>query len=497
CGRAPLFRSVGLDFGRLRVSEATPFEAPDPGHWAPRGFAVIHVDGRGSGASEGKLDPLGDRTISDYCEVLAWASRQPWCNGRVATMGVSYLAVAQWFVAERQPEALAAMAPWEGFNDVYRDLMFHGGIPETGFVGWWLRGDQNAAPPGSDDPPEFSAADPWYSHLPLPARALTGLALTQHFAPAIDRMALPRIDLTRIIAPALLCGSWSAQGIHSRGAFFAWDEISSIHKELFTHGRHEWTVAYSPEALAAQEAFLTRHLKATGPVVANPAPVRVEILQDRDRFTEFQAADWPLPQARMTSLYMGEDEHLHAQPPPVAAQISWRSDSDEQVVFRYRFLGDAQLCGPMQAILFFQIDQGEDADLFLGICKEDPQGRRVPVYNFLKRDELMAHGWLRASHRALDPIRSRPWRPVLSHAAPAPLQAGPVYRLDMEILPAGMAFEAGSALCLIVSGRDIIANPNCQHKRLRNSGRHRLMVGGETASQLIVPLLTARPADKS
>ena len=489
CGRAPLFRSVGLDFGDLRLSEATPFEAPDPGHWVPRGFAVIHIDGRGSGSSGGKRDPLGARTITDYCEVIDWASRQPWSSGRVGTMGISYLAVAQWFVAERRPEALAAIVPWEGFNDVYRDLMFHGGIPETGFVGWWLRGDQNAAPPGTADPPRFRPTDPWYAPLPMPAVALTGLALTRHFAPAIDRLALPKVDLTRIITPALLCGSWSAQGIHSRGAFVAWDEIGSLHKELFTHGRHEWTVAYSPEALATQEDFLNRHLKAAGPVPVNPNPVRAEILQDRDRFDALQAAAWPLPQTDFKSLYLGSDRMLHTAAPAMATEVSWQSDNAEQLVLRHRFDTQARICGPMRATLYLKIEVGEDADLFLGLFKEDASGQRVPVYNFLKRDELMARGWLRASHRALDNKRSRPWRPALSHADPRPLLPNRAYRLDVEILPAGMAFEAGSSLCLVISGQDIVANPNCQHKALRNRGRHRLLCGGRRASHITVPLL--------
>ena len=489
CGRAAVFRSVGLDFGRMRVSEATPFEAPDPAFWVPRGFAVIHVDGRGTGASAGRKDPLGERTISDYCEVIDWASRQPWSTGRVATLGISYLAVAQWFIAERRPAALTAMIPWEGFNDIYRDLMFHGGIPETGFVGWWLRGDQNSAPPESKTDPVFVPSDPWYAHLPLPDMAMTGLALTGHFAPAIDRLALPTLDLKRIVTPALICGSWSAQGIHSRGAFVAWDEIGSPHKELFTHGRHEWTVAYSPEALAAQESFLNRHLKAAGAATANPLPVRAELLQDRERFIEIKAAAWPLPQSEFTELYLGDDGRLDIQAPSVAAEISWRSDSGDQIVLRHRFSRNEALCGPMQAILYLQIDAGEDADLFLGLYKEDPSGARVPVFNFLKRDELMAHGWIRASHRSLDAQRSRPWRPVLSHKAPAPIQPGEVYRLDIEILPCGMAFEAGSNLCLVISGRDIISNPNCQHKVLRNQGRHRIHTGGEHASRIIVPRL--------
>jgi uncharacterized protein len=148
-GRARIFRAVGLDFGDIRVSDHTPFEAPDPGYWVPHGYIVIHVDGRGSGNSEGELNGAGPATIRDYADIITWASQQSWSTGKVAMVGVSYLAFVQWAVAALQPEGLAAMIPWEGFSDPYRDLMFHGGIPETGFVDWWMRGDQSNSAPGN------------------------------------------------------------------------------------------------------------------------------------------------------------------------------------------------------------------------------------------------------------------------------------------------------------------------------------------------------------
>lgn len=50
--RGPANRSIGLDMGDMRVSEATPFEAADPGYWVPHDFVVIHVDALGSGKSD-------------------------------------------------------------------------------------------------------------------------------------------------------------------------------------------------------------------------------------------------------------------------------------------------------------------------------------------------------------------------------------------------------------------------------------------------------------
>ena len=74
------------------------------------------------------------REAEDYYEMIEWAAKQPWSNGNIGTNGVSYLAVTQWWVASLNPPHLKAMIPWEGLNDMYREVAFHGGIPDTGFI---------------------------------------------------------------------------------------------------------------------------------------------------------------------------------------------------------------------------------------------------------------------------------------------------------------------------------------------------------------------------
>ena len=81
--------------------------------------------------------------------MIEWLGVQPWCNGKVGTTGNSYLSISQWFAAAEQPSHLAAIAPWEGMSDLYRDLVMRGGIPDfafskrlaTAFVGKHLRED--------------------------------------------------------------------------------------------------------------------------------------------------------------------------------------------------------------------------------------------------------------------------------------------------------------------------------------------------------------------
>ena len=62
---------------------------------------------------------------------------QPWSNGKVGLNGISYYAINQWHVASLQPPHLAAMCPWEGAADWYRDMTHHGGILCTFWANWY------------------------------------------------------------------------------------------------------------------------------------------------------------------------------------------------------------------------------------------------------------------------------------------------------------------------------------------------------------------------
>ena len=62
---------------------------------------------------------------------------QPWCNGNVGLLGISYYAINQWFAANRRQPSLKAIIPWEGFADIYRDALFHGGILSVFMTNWF------------------------------------------------------------------------------------------------------------------------------------------------------------------------------------------------------------------------------------------------------------------------------------------------------------------------------------------------------------------------
>lgn len=116
------------------------WETPDPAFWTKNGYAVVRADERGTGQSPGLLDTMSRSTAEAFVEVVEWCAEQTWSSGKVGLLGISYYAGTQWRVAARQPKGLAAIIPWEGMSDYYRDRCRHGGILSNSFISfWWNR----------------------------------------------------------------------------------------------------------------------------------------------------------------------------------------------------------------------------------------------------------------------------------------------------------------------------------------------------------------------
>src|SRR2546423_11438850 len=92
------------------------------------GIAVMILDDRGTGASEGRWDSWGQRTQDDYPEVLDWIQAQKWSDGKVGTQGTSYMGITSFLMAEadaqrvREGKPRAVKAIWANvpMADAYR-----------------------------------------------------------------------------------------------------------------------------------------------------------------------------------------------------------------------------------------------------------------------------------------------------------------------------------------------------------------------------------------
>lgn len=108
------------------------------GRFLEAGYAWIDVDVRGSGASTGCWTmPWSPELVRDLGEVVDWAVAQPWSNGRVGALGISYDGTcAEFLLANRHP-AVRAVAPRFCLHDVYTDVAFPGGVRHEWFIRSW------------------------------------------------------------------------------------------------------------------------------------------------------------------------------------------------------------------------------------------------------------------------------------------------------------------------------------------------------------------------
>ena len=77
----------------------------------------------------------GTQDGRDGYDTVEQLAKLEWCNGKVALMGNSWLAMSQWFIAAERPPHLCCIAPMEGASDVYRELLCRGGVPTKAFMG--------------------------------------------------------------------------------------------------------------------------------------------------------------------------------------------------------------------------------------------------------------------------------------------------------------------------------------------------------------------------
>jgi predicted acyl esterase len=411
----------------VRFSELTTWEAPDPLWWTGQGYAVVNADLRGCGASEGTGDLMGAQEGRDVADLIEWAAAQPWSTGKVGMLGVSYLAISQYRAAGEHPAGLAAICPWEGLTDPYRDLMRPGGIREDGFMAIWtrqLRQDRLSFDIRARQR-EHQLRDSWWESVTP--------------------------DLSGIQVPMLVCGSFSDHCLHTRGSFRAFAEVFSEHRYLYTHRAGKWAEFYSAEARMEQRRFLDRFV-ADRPAASEPPRVRLEVRDSRDQVVSVRdEAGWPPPGVRWTELFLGSDGALAHTPPPDAGSVTFPLRR-RAAAFRWTVDADCEIVGPMALRLFVQAVGCDDVPLFVGVEKWRA-GRYVPFegsYGF-GRDRV-ATGWLRASLRELAE-GSSPQQPAHTFARRQALSPGEVVEVQVPLLPSATAFRAGDELRLVVAGR--------------------------------------------
>lgn len=490
------------------------WETVDPEIWVPWGYAVVRVDSRGAGRSPGTLDIFSPREIRDYHDAIEWAGTRDWCNGKVGLNGISYFAINQWLVACLQPSHLAAMIPWEGAADLYRDCYRHGGILNSAYLDTWFPRQVLSVQHGNPQAP----VDPWTGQsVTGPERMREDELAANRADPLQDSLARPLVDQyfrersadwSKVTTPFLSAASLAGYGLHPRGNFEAFTEAASPQKWLETHpGRHEeWF--YLEEGMNLQKRFFDHFLKNedNGWEMQPPVLLRLRRPFSSDTTVRYEN-EWPLARTEWTPFNLGADRSLCATEPPVG-EVSFDALGDPVTFYTSPLEDETELTGPLAATLYIS-SSTTDADLFCTLQAFDPEGREVHFPGTLDPATPLAQGWLRASHRKLDPGKTVSYRPYHSHDEVQPLEPTHVYELQIEIWPTCVVLPAGYRVALQIGGHDferpgpednsvvwtargsgpfLHNHPNDRPKKVFG-GRTTIYIGGDTQSHLLLPVI--------
>lgn len=459
------------------VSDHAPIEAQDPVIWCPAGYALVVPDPRGINLSEGDVTTWSPQEGDDIHDTIEWIAEQSWCTGRIGMGGASYFAIVQWFAGATRPPHLAALMPYDGMSDLYRECAFHGGIPNSGFVRFW----------NSQTRCSLNRAEDWMK------------AMAVH--PFIDEYWDSKRPLVENISvPTYLIASWSDHAIHTRGSLSAFMRLGTEQKWLEVHGRNKWARMYTPESLRRQMAFFDRFLKGIPNEVDAWPKVRLEVREGLDVGQERAEDDWPLARTRHTPFYLdASNGSLNPEPVAAAASVSYDATATEpRAVFSLTLTRDTELTGYFKLKLWVEASGCDDMDLFAAVQKFDVAGELVNFYYITRfRFGHAAHGWLRASRRELDVAESKPHQPVHLHLRDVPLTPGEIVPVEIEIWPSSTLFRAGEQIRVIVMGSDPFPASDApgvaitRHPDTRNAGTHIIHTGSTFDSHILLPVIPA------
>ena len=484
------------------------WETINPEWWVPRGYAAVRIDARGSGKSPGQFDPWSLAEAVDFYDAIEWAAAQPWCNGNVGLLGISYFAINQWFVANLRPPSLKAIIPWEGFADLYRDALYHGGIFSLFMSNWYtahllhhLLGRASR-----------QVADGWQLNT-------LHFWLHNNLDSGVFRGSQAQWD--KIDVPMFSVGNWSGMGLHLRGNTEAFMRAATPHKKLRIHLGSHVHPFYTEEGRHDQIRFFDYWLKGVDNGVMKEPPVKLAIRKGADAFEWRHEHEWPLARTRWTKFYLDLSQpaaadsavrgRLDLAKPIKTASCTYAASSlgsmGSTSAASSQVLGggikpgmgvsletaplaaDTEITGPLAAVLWVS-SSSEDMDLFLTLRNFAPDGSEITETGQQGLPVPVAKGWLRVSHRELDRDLSLPYRPYHRHVQRLYLTPGEIVRVEVEIWPTSMLFKKGHRIRLDIQPRDGVGSAHYMHYHADyNTGTNTVYAGGEMDSHLLLPVI--------
>ncbi|ORY01678.1 Alpha/Beta hydrolase protein [Clohesyomyces aquaticus] len=480
-----------------KLSGLEKFEGLDPVVWCPRGYAIVSVDSRGTGNSDGSIPLMGSQDAEDCYDVIEAIAAMPWSNGKVGMAGNSALAIIQWAVAALRPPHLTAIAPWEGSGDIYREQFCRGGIFTMS---------------------NFDLITHFIIKTNSPGGGIEDLAEMYRRSPTANAYwSDKRADMTKIEIPVFISGS-DFSSIHTMGSVRGWLEVPHDKKWIRWSSYQEWYELYCVDSSDKElHKYFDRYLKGLDNDWEKTPKVRWSALQfgDREAIDDIEFTDFPIPDTQYREFHLS-NSGLKEQAISFAEVMEYNSEDKSFAEFTYIFPQKSRLIGLPKAVLYMSCPSHDDMNVFVILRKRDKTGKllmhlcfpfsAVPtgiksIDEIPEKDcqSLNLHmgsvGVLRASHRKFDPERSiHPQFPFHPHDVEEKIPAGEIVKLEIGIWSMGVDFDKGESISVQISGSfpsiaeyTAFSKPRPEHEM--NKGTHKIHCGPGTPSRVILPFL--------
>jgi len=478
-------------------------------------YVTVLANLRGTGCSSGEFDLFSWRSALDGREVIDdWIARQPWSNGDVAIFGHSYSGLTGMMVASTRPQHLRAVSASGLFGDIYRDIVYPGGVTNYGFPLLWTGVvrplyDIGGGTAGGLVPPESTSAQ-CAANQAGRSRTILEDPLLHGLDDTDSEWYRTRSLVTfveRIQAPVHVTAAYQDEQTGGRGPTNVFDHLpAAIAKRLvLVNGEHGTQT--EPHLMKDRAAWLDHWLLGRERAEFNGTTSRVLLgYQGEGRVVGEIASDgFPLGQTQFTDVYITTDgltfdraavepgsaswvngsrrqAYTHLAGPNTGGEVTSPTGPDE-VELSMGFDEPTAIAGPITANLFVA-SSAPDTELFVQLIDRAPDGSML----YLNR------GMLRASHRAVDESQSqhtadgriyRPWRPHTERSLVTP---GEVVDYLIDVFPVGHVFLPGHELVVKVHAPPLDDNDYAYVQKTL-PGVNTLHFGPETPSRLMLPLI--------
>ncbi len=470
------------------ISGLETFEGVDPAWWVDHGYAVLNVDVRGATASEGNAEFFGNcQDSDDGYDAIEWIAAQEWCSGKVTMAGNSWLAIAQWYIAAKNPPHLACIAPWEGHANMYRDEYVRGGIPNIE----WTRDYFTPGNTYQEDIRSMIREYPTYN------------AYWKTKTAPFEKVTVPVYAIASFT-------NWC----HPNGTFDGFRHISSKEKWLRIHNKQEWRELYNYENCEDLCRFFDHYMKGADNGWEKTPTVRLSVLDPGGTDVQNRPEkEWPLARQRFEKLYLdASDDSLKKEPVSVEAKAVYSCDVEPKhledrekefyaydanktnmATFTYRFDKDTEVTGYIHLHTWVEAENADDMDLFFRVLNLDKDGK-VLFHRCYWSIYSGPDNRLRVSLRGLDKEKSTEHEPEMSFSKIEKLSPGEIVPIDIKFWPTSQLFHAGEKLQLVIAGWDFMGWPpmsNLDEDRIKiwNKGSHIVHTGGKYDSYIELPVI--------